>query len=146
MAHHPRRVSTKPTSPTWRLLREPVDLHLRQRRPALDSRPCPPDVPKLASFLTTGGALAFQMLNNLDEPALTLQYENRRKTAPGATRSPPRAACAERFGAMPDYYNWLSPDCQIDMWQTTYVHLMKGAEAIVEWISRARPCNRFSIP
>ena len=34
-----------------------------------------------------------------------------------------------------DYYDWLAPYAQsVDVWQTTYHHVMADAHAIVEWV------------
>jgi trans-aconitate 2-methyltransferase len=44
------------------------------------------------------------------------------------------AKSKESIGSFEDYYACLQQaGCTVDIWQTTYVHPLAGAEAIVEW-------------
>jgi trans-aconitate 2-methyltransferase len=97
-----------------------------------------PDHPRLlarlASFLETGGCLAVQMPNNLHEPSHTLM----RKVAqegPWAGKLKAATMSREKIGSFEDYYSWLyQAGCSADIWQTTYVHPLEDAGAIVEWL------------
>ncbi|HEY3850269.1 MAG TPA: trans-aconitate 2-methyltransferase [Steroidobacteraceae bacterium] len=89
--------------------------------------------PALATRLSTGGCLAVQVPDNLDEPAHTLMREIaeegpwRQKLA-GADRSRVRIEPAAW------YYRLLRASCsRVDVWRTTYHHPLAGAGAIVEW-------------
>ena len=54
----------------------------------------------------------------------------RGRGAPGSNK------CRARQNVAPtDYYDWLAPYAQsVDVWQTTYHHVMADAHAIVEWV------------
>ena len=44
------------------------------------------------------------------------------------------SSAKEQLGSFEDYYAWLlATGCEVDIWQTTYVHPLSGARAIVEW-------------
>ena len=88
---------------------------------------------RLVSFLKTGGCLAVQMPDNLDEPSHQLMTETARNgpwSDVFATRATPR----ETLGSPEDYYAWLQrAGCRVDIWRTTYIHALDSANAIVEW-------------
>jgi trans-aconitate 2-methyltransferase len=89
-------------------------------------------LPRLASFLSPGGCLAVQMPNNEDEPSHRLM----RAVAlaePWAGKLRSATAARETIGSFEAYYDWLlEAGCHVDIWQTTYVHPLDGAAAIVE--------------
>ncbi|WP_243370683.1 trans-aconitate 2-methyltransferase [Microvirga solisilvae] len=88
---------------------------------------------RLVSFLKRGGYLAVQMPNNLDEPSHRLMAEVA-KVGPWAAKLGSAAAVREKIGSFEDYYACLmAAGCKVDLWQTTYVHPLEGAGAIVEW-------------
>ena len=97
-----------------------------------------PDHPRLlarlAACLGTGGCLAVQMPNNLQEPSHRLM----RKVAqegPWAEKLEAASVSREEIGSFEDYYSWLlQAGCSVDLWQTTYVHPLADAGAIVEWL------------
>ncbi|MEZ3500550.1 trans-aconitate 2-methyltransferase [Pantoea sp. KPR_PJ] len=88
--------------------------------------------PHLAEQLDTGGALAIQMPDNLQEPTHRLMREI--------------AACdpwRQRIGAVErkplltgdGYYDLLTrAGCEVDIWRTTYYHVMPDAQAIITWL------------
>lgn len=89
---------------------------------------------RLMGHLKSGGVLAVQMPDNLDEPSHRAMAE--------ATRDGP---WADRFtepatsrGALPPpaaYYDRLKPyAARVDIWHTIYNHPMADAAAIVEWV------------
>lgn len=90
-------------------------------------------LPRLMSFLKKGGCLAVQMPNNIHE----LSHALMRMIAadgPWANRLVPIAKTRALIGALDDYYRLLSPLCsRLDIWQTTYVHPLDGADEIVAW-------------
>jgi trans-aconitate 2-methyltransferase len=89
--------------------------------------------PRLLSALHPGGVLAVQMPDNLDQPSHVLM----RETARGARFAPfigdpdklrARVLSAER------YYDLLAALSDVDVWRTTYHHVMDGASSIVQWV------------
>lgn len=89
---------------------------------------------QLASHLEAGGCLAIQMPNNLQEPSHRLM----RKVAqegPWAEKLKAASVSREEIESFEDYYSWLrQAGCSADLWQTTYVHPLADAGAIVEWL------------
>ncbi|HTX23353.1 MAG TPA: trans-aconitate 2-methyltransferase [Steroidobacteraceae bacterium] len=90
-------------------------------------------IPRLLSRLARGGALAMQVPDNLDEPSHALMRAVARDSrfAPsigGANDARSRILPAER------YYDLLAPECDVDLWRTTYYHRMDSAAAIVDWL------------
>jgi trans-aconitate 2-methyltransferase len=88
-------------------------------------------VPRLFAQVQPGGALAFQVPHNFEEPSHRLMRETQgpwaRRTASVRSRS---AIASPAF-----YYDLLAPGARsVDIWQTTYEHVMSDAAAIVEWV------------
>lgn len=89
---------------------------------------------KLASCLEAGGCLAIQMPNNLQEPSHWLMRKVARE-GPWAEKLKAASVSREEIGSFEDYYSWLrQAGCSADLWQTTYVHPLADAGAIVEWL------------
>jgi trans-aconitate 2-methyltransferase len=89
---------------------------------------------RLIAMLAPGGCLAVQMPDNLDQPSHVLM---RKVAARAAFRGKLASASAARetIGAFDGYYAALAPHCaSIDIWRTTYVHVLSGPDAIVEWV------------
>lgn len=91
---------------------------------------------KIVNKLASGGHLAIQMPDNLDEPSHRLMREVA-ATGPWAEKLK-GVGRTQRFDAR-HYYALLSPLCsRVDVWRTTYYHpLREGADAIVEWTKGA---------
>lgn len=88
----------------------------------------------LVAHLAPGGVLAVQMPDTLSQPTHQLM---RSIAAAGPW--------TDRFGDIDQirhsllspgqYYDVLvSHGCDVDIWQTTYYHIMGGAQAIIEWL------------
>jgi trans-aconitate 2-methyltransferase len=91
-------------------------------------------LPALMAKLGSGGALAVQMPDNLDEPSHRLMGEVA-NDGPWATKlKHAGAARAERHP--PGWYFRLlrAHAPHVDVWRTTYFHPLAGAHAIVEWL------------
>src|SRR5579863_2062307 len=88
----------------------------------------------LLTALAAGGVLAVQMPDNLAEPAKLLM----RDVASEGSWAAKLAAVRDARGLLPPaetYYDALRPLCrQIDLWHTTYHHVLADAAAIVEWM------------
>jgi trans-aconitate 2-methyltransferase len=90
---------------------------------------------RLMSELATGGRLAMQTPDNLDQPSHVLMREVAAR-APFRAKLAGAAAAREEIGAFVDYYAALAPICaEIEAWRTTYVHALSGPNAIVDWVA-----------
>jgi trans-aconitate 2-methyltransferase len=88
----------------------------------------------LAGWLAPAGALAFQVPDNFAEESHTIVRDLRRspqwRDRLGADAD--RAAGVERPGT---YLDALSEaGLHPDVWQTTYLHMLRGEDAVLEWI------------
>jgi trans-aconitate 2-methyltransferase len=91
-------------------------------------------LPRLIGKLAEGGSLAVQMPDNLEEPAHRLMRETA-SGGPWADKFGGAAgACTARLGAA-YYYALLKPYAtRVDVWRTTYHHVLAGGpDAVVEW-------------
>jgi trans-aconitate 2-methyltransferase len=87
--------------------------------------------PSLIEQLRKGGVLAVQMPQSFEEPSHRLMREVRARLMPG--RNPVNAATPVAGAAF--YYDLLAPRASaVDIWRTTYEHVMPDAAAIVEWV------------
>jgi trans-aconitate 2-methyltransferase len=90
--------------------------------------------PALIAMLKSGGTLAVQMPDNLDEPSHRLMRETASGGPWSAKLKDAAAARAERYGAA-WYFRLLRAHApRVDIWRTTYFHALAGAPAIVEWV------------
>lgn len=97
-------------------------------------------LPRLLGELRPGGVLAVQIPDNFDAPTHvaideTLRSRNWSATPDPETRPRPGLGLAA-------YYDLLSPrSAELDLWRTTYVHVLEGEDPVVEWIkgSALRP-------
>jgi trans-aconitate 2-methyltransferase len=88
--------------------------------------------PRLAGSLAPGGVLAVQMPAMHDAPLRRLQNE---VAAFGPWAEHLRdAGFARAILAAPAYYDLLRPcTAALDLWETTYLHVLHGEDAVVEW-------------
>jgi trans-aconitate 2-methyltransferase len=90
--------------------------------------------PRMLSWLSADGCLAVQMPDNLDEPSHALMRETA-LTGPWREKFNDIEALRERIAPMESYYSWLSgKGAEVDIWKTTYGHVLDGPGAIVEWL------------
>ncbi len=96
-------------------------------------------LPQLAAKVAPGGWLAFQVPGNFGEPSHTIRAE--------LAAQPPYAAHVVDV-AVPsshdpaDYWRVLAElGWEVDAWETTYLHVLRGRDAVFEWVSGtgARP-------
>lgn len=117
---------------TWRAA-QPVDVLVANA--ALHWVPGHIDLlPRFADALAPGGALAFQVPDNFTEPSHTLLLDLRLsprwrdQLGEGADRT----AGVER----PERYLRALADAGLDgdVWQTSYLHVLPGDDAVLEWV------------
>jgi trans-aconitate 2-methyltransferase len=85
-----------------------------------------------ADQLADGGWLAFQVPGNFDQPSHVIL----RETAESARwRSLLRDVELNRQSADPAEYAELlaGAGCEVDAWETTYVHILQGENPVLEW-------------
>ena len=88
--------------------------------------------PRLVSLLAPGGVLAVQMPAMHDAPLRRLQNE---VAAYGPWAETLRdAGFARAILPAEAYYDLLRPHvAALDLWETTYLHVLSGEDAVVEW-------------
>jgi trans-aconitate 2-methyltransferase len=92
-------------------------------------------LPRLFRQVRPGGVLAVQMPDNLDEPSHRLMRETAAEPR-FAQRLGDAAAIRERILPAETYYDLLAGQgASVDIWRTTYHHVLDGADAIVSWLS-----------
>jgi trans-aconitate 2-methyltransferase len=90
--------------------------------------------PRIVSKLATGGVFACQI-------PISYDASWHRTLREAAADGPWAAKLAGIRGVYPTadaeaYYRWLSPLCsEIDIWSTTYLHVLEGEDPVVEWMS-----------
>jgi len=86
--------------------------------------------PDLIAQVRSGGAFAIQMPCNFDEPTHRTMRE-----LPGPWHARLRNVRVSPVQNPAFYYDLLAPRvAHLDIWQTTYQHVMADADAIVEWV------------
>jgi trans-aconitate 2-methyltransferase len=100
--------------------------------------------PRLFSLLAAGGVLAVQMPRNFDNPSQSLLRDTAASGPWAATLAPLFAPdCPTPSMLRPDpvappdfYYDLLAPRAKggIDLWETEYVHQLRGDNAVLEWM------------
>jgi trans-aconitate 2-methyltransferase len=88
--------------------------------------------PRLLSTLAPGGVLAVQMPYMHDAPLRALQNEiARREPWAGFLGD---AGYARGLMPIPSYYDLIRPHVRsLDLWETTYLHVLTGEDAVTEW-------------
>ncbi|PTT29427.1 trans-aconitate 2-methyltransferase [Pseudomonas sp. HMWF021] len=91
-------------------------------------------LPALVGKLSSGGSLAIQMPDNLDEPSHRLMREIA-ANGPWAAKLQGAAGQRTDMASADQYFSMLRPHCsRVDVWRTTYHHqLAGGASGVVEW-------------
>lgn len=101
--------------------------------------------PRLMESLAPGGVLAVQMPDNLDQPSHRLMREVAARPD-FAGKIGDAGAVRARILPVEAYYDLLAPlAAALDIWRTTYVHVLADAPAIVDWL-RATGLRPFLEP
>lgn len=115
----------------------PVDLYFSNAVfQWLSGKTCLQTITRLVQDLASGGALAFQVPNNLSEPSHVAMSEA--ATIPNAPWAKTLEHLKQGRDEVPtasELHDALSPLCsEVDVWETKYFHVMENHEAIVEWV------------
>jgi trans-aconitate 2-methyltransferase len=92
-------------------------------------------LPRFVGWLAPQGWLAFQVPGNFAEPshALLRQVADsprwRDRVGGDRVARPSSPEPADYLAALADL------DCVVDVWETTYLHVLPGADAVLDWIS-----------
>ena len=96
-------------------------------------------LPSLVATVAPGGWFAFQVPGNFDQPSHTL----RRELAEDGRFAPYLAdvASPDAFGAEVYLERLAALGCEVDAWETTYLHVLQGEDPVFTWVSGtgARP-------
>ena len=89
-------------------------------------------ISRWAGLLAAGGWLAFQVPGNYDQPSHVVLRE-----LAGSDRWRPLLDGVQlnRQSASPEEYLHLlaQAGCEVDAWETTYLHVLPGEDAVLEW-------------
>ncbi len=89
---------------------------------------------RLLGALPSGGVLAMQMPDNLDEPSHVMMCEVAH-SGPWRERLADAARAKDLLARPGAYYDALRPLCErIEIWHTVYNHVLEDTTAIVEWV------------
>jgi trans-aconitate 2-methyltransferase len=88
--------------------------------------------PRWLDALTPGGTFALQVPGNFGAPSHTLlaalcASPRWRDRLGGILRTDPVLDAAGYFAAL------AGPGCEVDAWETTYLHVLPGEDAVLEW-------------
>ncbi len=90
-------------------------------------------LPRWVSWLSGGGWLAFQLPGNFDQPPHAVLRE-----MAASPRWRPLIGAAElnrQAGDLTGYLDVLAgAGCQVDAWETTYLHILHGEDPVVDWV------------
>lgn len=89
--------------------------------------------PRLAGLLAEGGVFACQM----PQSWTSVWHEALRATAAEPRWAEALKAISRNrpVAEVEAYYDWLSPICGfVDIWATTYLHVLEGEDPVVEWM------------
>jgi trans-aconitate 2-methyltransferase len=90
-------------------------------------------LPGLVAAVSAGGWIAFQVPGNFDEPSHTLRAALAAEE-PYASYTRDAATPSSHDPAV--YYDALAAvGCAVDVWETTYTHVLSGPDPVFTWVS-----------
>jgi len=90
-------------------------------------------LPRWVSWLSDGGWLAFQLPGNFDQPPHAVLREM--AASPRWRPLIGEAELTRQAGDLTGYLDVLAgAGCQVDAWETTYLHILHGEDPVVEWV------------
>ena len=96
-------------------------------------------LPRLVGQVAPGGWLAFQVPGNFEEPSHTIRRDLAAEEPYAAFTAGVATPDAHDAGTYLDHLVRLG--CEVDAWETTYLHVLTGEDPVFTWISgtAARP-------
>jgi len=88
-------------------------------------------IARLLRFVARGGTFAFQVPHNMDAPSHVLMRE---AAAAGPWAAKLRQVREVAVLQPADYFSILS-NAETDIWETEYLHVLKGEDAVYKWVS-----------
>ncbi len=94
---------------------------------------------ELVRMVRPGGWFAFQVPGNFDEPIHTIRAE--RAAEPAYAGHTAGVATPDAFDAATYLHVMRGLGCEVDGWETTYLHVLTGEDPVFTWVSGtgARP-------
>ncbi len=90
-------------------------------------------LPRWVSWLSGGGWLAFQLPGNFDQPPHAVLREM--AASPRWRPLIGEAELTRQAGDLTGYLDVLAgTGCQVDAWETTYLHILHGEDPVVDWV------------
>jgi trans-aconitate 2-methyltransferase len=90
-------------------------------------------LPRLAQALATGGSLAIQMPDNMAEPS-HVSMQRVAQDGPWAGKLGAAKGDRSEVGTVNAYYAMLKQhSTRVDVWRTTYHHVLADIDGVVEW-------------
>ncbi|HVX42765.1 MAG TPA: trans-aconitate 2-methyltransferase [Mycobacteriales bacterium] len=90
-------------------------------------------LPRFIDFLSSDGILAFQVPGNFEFPSHVLLRDLRRSSRWKALLGEDAVRLGSHEPA--EYLDVLAgAGCQVDIWETTYLHVLQGPDAVLEWV------------
>ena len=132
-------VRGRPTCATGRADGDPVDVLVSNA--TLQWVPGHLDLlPALVARVAPGGWFAFQVPGNFDEPSHTIRAELAAE-APYAEHTARRRRARHATTRRSTSTRWPALGCEVDAWETTYLHVLTGEDPVFTWVSGtgARP-------
>jgi trans-aconitate 2-methyltransferase len=96
-------------------------------------------LPGLVASVSPAGWLAFQVPGNFDEPSHTIRHEL--AAEPAYSEHTAGVATPDAHDAATYLHALRELDCEVDAWETTYLHVLAGPDPVFTWVSGtgARP-------
>ncbi len=92
---------------------------------------------RLAGALNAGGTLAVQMPDNMAEPS-HLAIRQVAASERFEKLLQPQFSSRNDLASVDEYYEWLKRDfASVDLWRTSYAHILPGHSQIVDWMKGA---------
>jgi trans-aconitate 2-methyltransferase len=88
---------------------------------------------RLVATVAPGGWLAFQVPGNFHEPSHTLRAELAAEVPYAAYTA--KVAIPDAHGPHTYLRALLALRCEVDAWETTYLHVLRGPDPVFEWVS-----------
>ena len=88
---------------------------------------------RLTLAVRSGGTLAIQMPDNWAEP--THSIPARVLDSPRFGDDHRRLLLRDRVATPTAYRTWIGPDFDVDIWQTTYQHVLEGVDPVLNWVT-----------